>query len=81
VFAVLRSILNPERQSGAVLAGLSKDEFPSAPVPRTPSRSLTDAQVSKLIENSGEPESLGLPDTRIGVDRVQDFRAWERVRV
>jgi integrase len=58
VFAVLRSMLNLERQGAAVLAGLSKDERPSAPVPRTPSRCLTDEQVSKLIEHS-------LPSTKI----------------
>ena len=58
VFAVLRSILNLERQGAAVLAGLSKDERPSAPVPRTPSRCLTDEQVSALLHSS-------LPSTKI----------------
>jgi integrase len=58
IYSVLRSILNLERSTAGILAGLAKAERPSAPIPQTPSRCLTDQQVSDLLHFS-------LPSTKI----------------
>jgi integrase len=58
VYSVLRAILNLDRRGTAILAGLNKTERPSAPIPQTPSRCLTDEQVSDLLHFS-------LPSTKI----------------
>jgi integrase len=58
VYAVLRSILNLEPQGARVLAGLTRAERPSAPIPQTSARVLTDQEVSDLLHFS-------LPSTRV----------------
>jgi integrase len=58
IYAVLRSILNLEPTAAGVLRGLSKGERPSAPIPKSAARCLTDEECSKLIQHS-------LPTTRV----------------
>jgi integrase len=58
IYSVLRSILNLEPSAAGILKGLSKAERPSATTPETPSRCLTDEQVSDLLRFS-------LPSTKI----------------
>ena len=49
IYSVLRSILNLEPTASEILAGLAKVERPSVTTPKTPSRCLTDEQVSDLL--------------------------------
>jgi integrase len=58
IYAVLRGILNLEPATAGILRGLSRGERPSAPIPKTEARCLTDDECSKLIEHS-------LPSTRV----------------
>jgi integrase len=58
IYSILRSILNLDRTGATVILGLTKAERPSAPMPQTPSRCLTDQQVSDLLRHS-------LPSTKI----------------
>ena len=58
IYSVLRSILNLEPTASKILAGLAKVERPSCTTPETPSRCLTDKQVSDLLH-------LSLPATKV----------------
>jgi integrase len=49
IYSVLRSILNLEPSAAGILKGLVKAERPSVTTPETPSRCLTDEQVSDLL--------------------------------
>jgi integrase len=49
IYSVLRSILNLEPTAAGILKGLAKAERPSITTPETPSRCLTDEQVSNLL--------------------------------
>jgi integrase len=58
IFSVLRSILNLDRTGATVILGVTKAEKPTATLPQTPSRCLTDKQVSDLLSHS-------LPSTKV----------------
>jgi integrase len=58
IYSVVRSILNLEPTASGILTGLSKVERPSNTTPQTPSRCLTDEQVSHLLY-------LSLPATKV----------------